>query len=276
MKFMKIQGTGNDFIYINCLNSNLECPERLATKICNRYYGVGADGIILVFSSKIADFKMKIYNKDGTEAEMCGNGIRGLGKYLYENKYTNKTNLEIETLAGIKNIKLKVKKGKVELIKVDMGSPNFVYDKHTYLPIIDAPLQIDNKILYYTPISMGNPHAVVFVKTLKGLDVKTLGEIIENHSDFENKTNVEFVEILDKENIKMRVWERGVGETLGCGTGASASVVACNMKGYTTNNVNVITKGGTVNIQWDKIKNSIYLTGKAEKIFDGNYECSYI
>lgn len=274
MEFTKIQGTGNDFIYINCLQHDLETPEHLAKKICNRYYGVGADGIILVLPSKIADFKMKIYNKDGSEAEMCGNGIRGLGKYLYDNGYSNQTSLIIETLAGIKKIELKVHNNKVLLVKVDMGSPKLVYENN--LPQVNIPLHFYKKTLYYTPVSMGNPHAVIFIKNLKNLDVEKFGKMVENHYDFENKTNVEFVEIVDEENIKMRVWERGVGETLGCGTGASASAVASHLLGHTTNNVFVKTKGGTVQINWNKNNNTVYLTGSVEKTFHGNYECGYV
>lgn len=275
MEFTKIQGTGNDFLYINCLKKDLENAKILATKICNRYYGVGADGIILVLPSNIADFKMKIYNKDGTEAEMCGNGIRGLGKYLYDHNLTKKTDLNIETLSGIKNIKLKIQKGKVDLVKVDMGSPNLIYDTDTYLPHTNLPIHFDKKILYYTPVSMGNPHAVIFVKNLNDLDIEKIGPMVENHSDFEHKTNVEFVEIVDKNNIKMRVWERGVGETLGCGTGACASVVASNLLNYTYDDVNVFSKGGMLKIKWNKSNNNIYMIGKAEKIFHGDYNYDF-
>lgn len=270
MEFVKIQGTGNDFVYINCLNKSLKNPEELAIKLCNRYYGIGADGIILVYPSKIADFQMKIYNQDGTEAEMCGNGIRGLGKYLYDGGYTKKLQLDIETLAGVKNIELKLKNNKVDLVKVDMGAPTFTY-KEADTILTNKPLYLDGKILYYTPISMGNPHAVIFVKNLNKLDIQKFGKFVENHSDFENKTNVEFIELIDKENINMRVWERGVGETLACGTGASASVVACNLLGYTADKVNVKTKGGIVKIHWDKINNSVYLIGQVEQVFTGQF-----
>lgn len=278
MKFSKIHGTGNDFIYISCLQSDIDDPSKLAIRICNRYYGVGADGIILILPSKVADYKMKIYNQDGTEAEMCGNGIRGLGKYLYDNGYTTKKSLEIETLAGIKHLDITVKDEAVDSIKVGMGKPGFPFTENEpcFKPRINIPLSIGGKTIYYTPISMGNPHAVIIVKDLDKLNIEKFGPVIENHKNFPKKTNVEFVQIIDRENIKMRVWERGVGETLACGTGASASVVATNLLGLTSTTVNVQTRGGDLKIEWDKSKNNINLAGKAEHVFNGNYECGYV
>jgi diaminopimelate epimerase len=275
MNFSKIQGTGNDFIYINCLQHDLEDPSRLAIRICNRYYGVGADGIILILPSKVADFKMKIYNSDGSEAEMCGNGIRGLGKYLYDNEITKKTSLNIETLAGIKTLELGLENNKVNAVKVSMGNPLFLYSD-SGKPVKASVLKINNRLVSYTPISMGNPHAVIIVENIEDFNIEKFGPLIENNEAFPAKTNVEFVEIIDRNNIKMRVWERGVGETLACGTGASASVVATNLLGYTSDNVNVKMRGGELIINWDKNKNTVYLAGKAEHVFNGTYECGYV
>jgi diaminopimelate epimerase len=256
----------------------LEDPSKLAVRICNRYYGVGADGIILVLPSKVADFKMSIYNPDGSEAEMCGNGIRGLGKYLFENNLTHKTELKIETLCGIKTLKMNIQNDKVENITVNMGKPGLLYtDKgeDALKVITDIPLKIENEIIHYTPVSMGNPHAVIIVNNLELLDIKKYGPLIEKNPKFPHRTNVEFVQVIDPKNIKMRVWERGVGETLACGTGASASVVATYLLGLTTNNVNVHLKGGKLKINW--VNNEcVYLNGKAEHVFNGKYDCSYV
>lgn len=263
--FCKMHGTGNDFVIINCLDNEFEYSLPILSKfLCDRHYGVGADGIILVLESEIADFKMRIFNQDGTEAEMCGNGIRCFAKYVYEEKLINLEEFSIETLAGIKNVKLKVEGDTVISVKVNMGEPDI--DNLKYI------IEIYGKQYEINPISMGNPHAVCFVKDVENCEIEKIGPILENYKYFPNKTNVEFVEIVDKENIKVRVWERGVGETNSCGTGACASAMIAIRRKYTNNKVNVQLTGGILKINYNKFDNTIELEGDAEKVFEGRIE----
>lgn len=263
--FCKMQGTGNDFVVINCIQNEFEYSlPVLAEFLCNRHIGVGADGIILIYESKIADFKMRIFNSDGTEAEMCGNGIRCFAKYVFEKNMTDKTEFSIETLAGIKKVKLELENQKVMSVRVNMGEPEI--DNIKYI------IEIEEKQYQVHPIGMGNPHAVCFVKNVDEFPVKKIGPILENYKYFPNKTNVEFVEILDGKNIKVRVWERGVGETNSCGTGACASsMIAINEK-FTEEKVTVHLKGGKLEVKYDKQKNTIELSGPAEIVFEGKIE----
>lgn len=283
IKFTKMQGLGNDYVYIDCTKHDIQNASNLAKIISNRHFGVGSDGLILIKNSKNADFKMQMFNSDGTEAEMCGNGIRCVGKYVFDKGLTDKTTLKIETLAGIKVLNLNVEKGKVKTIKVDMGEPILEY---SLIPAKDVKeykskekikfpkvnLDIEGNLKELTCVSMGNPHGIDFVNNVEKLNVKKYGAIIENDNHFPNKVNVEFVEILDKNNIKMRVWERGTGETLACGTGACASVVASFLNGYTQRNVNVKLLGGSLNIEWNKEDNHVYMTGEAREVFEGMFE----
>ncbi len=263
--FYKMQGTGNDFVLIDCLDNQFEYSlPVLAKYLCDRHYGVGADGIILVEESSTADFKMRIFNHDGTEAEMCGNGIRCLAKYVFEKNKIEKTEFSIETLAGIKSVKLELEGEKVISVTVNMGEVVLDYLKYI--------IEIDGKQFQVYPISMGNPHAVVFVKNVEEVEVEKIGPILENYKYFPNKTNVEFVQILDRKNIKVRVWERGVGETNSCGTGACASsMIAINEK-FTESEVTVDLKGGKLQSCYDKSENSIMLKGPAEIVFEGTIE----
>ena len=272
IKFTKMQGLGNDYVYIDATKENIENPSVLAKYISDRHFGVGSDGLILICPSDKADFRMRMFNSDGSEAEMCGNGIRCVGKFVYDKKLTDKTLVTIETKAGIKTLKLNVKDEKVDTVRVDMGTPILESEK---IPVItdeniaqNLRLNALDKSFDFTCVSMGNPHAVTVVDNVTDFDVKKYGSILEVNEVFPNKTNVEFVEIVDKDNIKMRVWERGTGETLACGTGACASAVACNLNGLTKNNVNVELLGGNLNIELGE-DNHVYMTGPAVTVFEG-------
>ena len=272
MEFTKMQGTGNDYIYIDAINQKIEKREELAIKLSDRHFGIGSDGIILICKSKKADFKMEIYNSDGSQAEMCGNGIRCFGKFLYDNKLTNKREIKIETKCGIKTVFLNIKNSLVSNVTVDMGAPIFEAKK---IPITiekeyikNYPLKVKEKIYNATCVSMGNPHTIIFTNNLEEINVKNDGKIIENSEYFPNKTNVEFAQILNRNTVKMYVWERGTGETLACGTGACATVVAGIINGYLERKSMVILKGGTLFVEWGK-NNKIYLTGDAVTVFKG-------
>ena len=272
IKFTKMHGLGNDYVYIDVTKENLENPSELSKYISDRHFGVGSDGLILIYPSDKADFRMRMFNSDGSEAEMCGNGIRCVGKFVYDKKLTDKTLVTIETKAGIKTLKLNVKDKEVDTVRVDMGIPIIESEK---IPVItdekiaqNLRLNALDKSFDFTCVSMGNPHAVTVVDNLSDFDVKKYGSILEVNEAFPNKTNVEFVEIKDPENIKMRVWERGTGETLACGTGACASVVACNLNGLTKRSVNVELLGGNLNIELGE-DNHVYMTGPAVTVFEG-------
>ena len=272
LRFTKMQGLGNDYVYIDATKSNIENPGELSKYISDRHFGVGSDGLILICPSDKADFRMRMFNSDGSEAEMCGNGIRCVGKFVYDKKLTDKTLVTIETKAGIKVLKLNVKDEEVDTVRVDMRTPILESEK---IPVItdeklaqNLKLNALDKSFNFTCVSMGNPHAVTIVDNVSDFDVKKYGSILEINEVFPNKTNVEFVEIKDPENIKMRVWERGTGETLACGTGACASVVACNLNGLTKNNVNVELLGGNLNIELGE-DNHVYMTGPAVTVFEG-------
>ena len=261
MKFTKMQGCGNDYVYINCFEENIQNPNELAIKMSNRNFGVGSDGLILVMPSNVADCRMRMFNSDGSEAEMCGNGIRCFAKYVYDEGFTQKEIIKIETLAGIKEVTfIKDKQNRIEKVKVNMGIPKIEEKKQIFL--FDEKMEIN-------VISMGNPHAIIFVDNVEHIDIEKYGSFIENHEIFPQKTNVEFVQILDKNLIKMRVWERGAGETLACGTGACASVVAGAINHLTRRKVKTLLTGGELEIEWEKETNEIYMTGIATKVFDG-------
>ena len=274
MHFTKMEGLGNDYIIFDCTKElKIDNPNELSKKLSNRHFGIGSDGIILIKNSNIADYMMDIYNKDGSRAEMCGNGIRCIGKYIYDKKLTTKNIITIETLAGIKELKLNIKNNKVDTITIDMGEPILNPISVPFIPqeknSQNISLIIKNKQFQLTCLSVGNPHAVTIIKNLKDFDVKAYGELIEKNNHFPNKTNVEFIEIQDKKNINMRVWERGNGETLACGTGASAVLVACVLNNLTDNLVNIHLQGGTLTIEWNKQNNHIYMEGPANIVYEG-------
>ena len=273
IKFTKMHGLGNDYVYIDAINQKIENESSLAKFVSNRHFGIGSDGLILICKSEVADFKMRMFNSDGSEAEMCGNGIRCVGKFVYDKGLTNKTTVKIETLAGIKTLILNIKEGKVETARVDMGEPILEAEKipviSTENPVKNLELEAENKKFKFTCVSMGNPHAITIVENTKEFDVEKYGKVLEVDKAFPKKANIEFVQIIDKENIKMRVWERGAGETLACGTGACATAVACNLNGLTGRKVNIELLGGTLNIEWNENDNHVYMTGPAVTVFDG-------
>lgn len=270
IKFTKMQGLGNDYVYIDAIHQNIENRTYLAQFVSNRNFGVGSDGLILVEKSDIADFKMTMFNSDGSQAEMCGNGIRCVAKFVYDKGLTDKTNLKIETLAGIKILLLNVKDGKVETVRVDMGEPIL---EPTKIPVMattnHVKIEAYDKKIDFTCVSMGNPHAVTIVDDVKNFDVKKYGKDIEVNKIFPQKANIEFAEIVDRNTIKMRVWERGTGETLACGTGSCATAVACALNGVTDRNVVIELLGGNLEIEWNENDNHVYMTGPAVTVFEG-------
>ena len=286
LEFTKMQGIGNDYVYIDCTKKELEKPEKISQIVSYRHFGIGSDGLILILNSKVADFKMEIYNADGSQAEMCGNGIRCVAKFVYDKGLTEKTKLKIETLAGIKELELNVENGKVKTVKVDMGEPILEAEKiPVYIDekmksegitptsvIKNLKLEAYNQNFTFTCVSMGNPHAITFIDNVEKFDVKKFGSVFEVAKAFPKKSNIEFVEIVDKENINMRVWERGSGETMACGTGSCASVVACILNNKTSNKVKVHLLGGELYIEWNKENNHIYMTGPAEIVFEGKID----
>ena len=286
LEFTKMQGIGNDYVYIDCTKKELENPEKISQIVSDRHFGIGSDGLILILNSKIADFKMEIYNADGSQAEMCGNGIRCVAKFVYDKGLTDKTKIKIETLAGIKELELNVENGKVKTVKVDMGEPILEAEKiPVYIDekmkaegitptsvIKNLKLEAYNQNFIFTCVSMGNPHAITFIDDVEKFDVKKFGSVFEVAKAFPKKSNIEFVEIIDKENINMRVWERGSGETMACGTGSCASVVACILNNKTSNKVKVHLLGGEIYIEWNKENNHIYMTGPAEIVFEGKID----
>ena len=279
IKFTKMEGLGNDYVYIDATHQELDNVQDLAKFVSNRNFGIGSDGLILIKNSQKADFRMQMFNSDGSEAEMCGNGIRCVGKFVYDKGLTKKKELTIETLAGIKSLKLNVEKEKVKTVEVDMGEPILeakeipvknakefkIKDKTFY----KVNLEIDKDLRQLTCVSMGNPHGVDFVEDVSSIDIEKVGSMVECDEHFPNKVNAEFIEIVDKNHIKMRVWERGAGETLACGTGACASVVASTLNGYTDRKVEVELLGGKLDIYWNKENNHVYMTGPATTVFEG-------
>jgi len=274
MKFTKMQGCGNDYIYINCFDENVDDPNTLAVQMSERHFGVGSDGLVLICPADEADFRMRMFNSDGSESEMCGNAIRCVGKYVYDRGLTNKTQISIITLAGIKYLDLHLgNDGTVESATVDMGEPILkaadipvISDK---APVIDEEIQILDKSFKFTCVSMGNPHAVTYIDDVSGFDVEKYGKVAEVDKHFPRKVNVEFVEKVTDDFLKMRVWERGAGETWACGTGTCATVVASIMKGLCKRTTTVQLLGGKLTIEWRESNNHVYMTGPAEYSFDG-------
>ena len=273
IKFTKMHGLGNDYVYMDAIHQHIENESSLAQFVSNRNFGIGSDGLILICKSEKADFKMRMFNSDGSEAEMCGNGIRCVGKFVYDKGLTNKTQVTIETLAGIKTLELHIKEGKVETVKVDMGEPILDPKEIPVIsneePVKNLKLKAEDKEFTFLCVSMGNPHAITIVEKTEDFDVEKYGKVLEIDKAFPNKTNVEFIEIVDKNHINMRVWERGAGETLACGTGACASVVACVLNEKTDRHVYVKLLGGTLEIEWNKQDNHVYMTGPAVTVFEG-------
>lgn len=273
MKFTKMQGCGNDYVFIDCFAERLGDIAAFARFVSNRNFGVGSDGLICIGPSDNADFKMEMYNSDGSPAQMCGNGIRCLAKYVYDKGLTDKSEITVETGNQIKRLLLNIKDREIESVRVDMGSPEL---RPQFIPIAEHGINFINRSViangreyFLTAVNVGNPHAVTFVDEVDNYDVQTIGPMFENHPLFPERVNVEFVQLIDRKTLKMRVWERGSGETLACGTGATAAVVAAILNGFTDNKVKVILRGGELFIEWDRENDKIYMTGPAVTVFDG-------
>ena len=282
MKFTKMQGIGNDYVYINCFEETVKDPSAVARFVSDRHFGIGSDGLILIRPSQVADCEMDMYNLDGSQGAMCGNGIRCVAKYVFDHGIVNKTSISIATKSGIKYVDLTVKDGKASLIRVNMGSPIL---QATQIPVvadteqvIDAPIQVDGQECHYTAVSMGNPHAIVYVEDTDSLDLAKIGPSFENHVNFPDRINTEFVQVLDEHTVKMRVWERGSGETLACGTGACAVAVASILNGHVSPDTPVTVKllGGDLQIFWNRSENLVYMTGPAVTVFDGQIDLSFL
>lgn len=276
MEFTKMQGCGNDYVYVNGFENKIDNPNKLSEIVSDRHFGIGSDGLIVINPSEKADFKMSMYNADGSEGKMCGNGIRCVAKYVYDNKMTDKTTITVETLSGIKTLELNVKNDKVETVKVNMGTPILlpkdvpvVSDKDK---VVDEPIVIDDKEYRITCVSMGNSHAITFIENTDDLKIETIGPKFENNPIFPDRVNTEFIQVLDRNTVKMRVWERGSGETFACGTGACATVVACVLNGLTDNKVTVKLLGGDLFIEYNREENTVYMTGPAKVSFTGKIE----
>lgn len=273
MKFTKMHGLGNDYVYVNCFEEKIDNPPAVARFVSDRHFGIGSDGLIMINPSKTADFEMEMYNADGSRGEMCGNGIRCVAKYVYDYGLTDKTQISVETLGGIKYLDLIVEDGKVSLVKVDMGKPELEADLIPIISereqVIDEPIEVDGKEYHMTGVSMGNPHAVIYVDDVKGLDLEKIGPKFENHERFPKRINTEFVHCIDRQTVEMRVWERGSGETLACGTGACAVAVSSILNNLTDTQVTVKLLGGDLQIEWDREKDRVFMTGPATVVFDG-------
>lgn len=273
MKFTKMQGCGNDYVYVNCFEEKLEHPAELAKRVSNRNFGIGSDGLICICPSEVADVKMVMYNADGTQSQMCGNGIRCVGKYTYDYGIVKKEKITVETLAGIKVLQFEIKDDKVERVTVDMGVPVILAKEIPVVAeeetVIAKPVSVLGTEYGITCVSMGNPHAVTFVEDTKAIDIETVGPEFEHHPMFPERVNTEFIQVLSKTEINMRVWERGSGETLACGTGACASVYACMLNGLTGNEVLVHLLGGDLFIRIDEETGHVFMTGPAVTVFDG-------
>lgn len=283
MKFTKMHGCGNDYIYVNCFQETIEDFSETAIRVSDRHFGIGSDGLIAICPSDLADCKMRMFNSDGSEGKMCGNAIRCVAKYVYDNKLVHKTTITVETLSGIKTLELHVADDKVQTVVVDMGEPSLdpavipmSIPNHTETIAIQVPIQITldgcQQDYAITGVSMGNPHGVIFVDDVHTLNLEKIGPLFEHHPYFPDRVNTEFVHVIDRQQIDMRVWERGSGETLACGTGSCASVMACIVNGYTDHEVTVHLLGGDLQIRYDEATNHIFMTGPATTICTGEID----
>lgn len=275
MKFTKMQGCGNDYVYVNGFVEKIaaEAKPDIVRRLSDRHFGIGGDGVIFINPSEIADFEMEMFNADGSRSQMCGNGIRCVAKYVYDYGLTDKTSLTIESFGAIKYIDLTVENGKVSLVKVNMGAPILNAKDVPVLSeneqVIDEEIEVEGKTYRMTCVSMGNPHAIVYMDDVKNLDIDKVGPYFENHKRFPERVNTEFVRVIDRNTVEMRVWERGTGETLACGTGCCAIAVSCILNGLTEDKVTVKVLGGELLCEWDREENLVYMTGPAVTVFDG-------
>lgn len=278
MKFTKMQGCGNDYVYVNGFVEKLDSDAKpdIVRRLSDRHFGIGGDGVIFINPSEIADFEMEMFNADGSRSQMCGNGIRCVAKYVYDYGLTDKTSLTIESFGAIKYIDLTIENGKVSMVKVNMGAPILAAKDVPVLSeneqVIDEEIEVEGKTYRMTCVSMGNPHAIVYMNDVKNLDIDKIGSFFENHKRFPERVNTEFVRVIDRNTVEMRVWERGTGETLACGTGCCAIAVACCLNGLTDNRVTVKVLGGELLCEWDREANLVYMTGPAVTVFDGEIE----
>lgn len=282
MKFTKMHGIGNDYVYVNCFKEVVKDPAAVARFVSDRHFGIGADGLILIKPSDIADCEMDMYNLDGSQGAMCGNGIRCVAKYVFDYGIVNKTSISIATRSGIKYLDLSVKDGRVSMVKVNMGSPILTASQIPVVSskeeVIDEPLEVEGTTYRITAVSMGNPHAIVYMDDVDSLEIDKIGPAFENHIAFPDRVNTEFVKVIDSHTVQMRVWERGSGETLACGTGACAVAIASILNGLTdgTQPVTVKLLGGNLQIFWDRQENLVYMTGPASTVFDGEIDLSFL
>ncbi|NCA98891.1 MAG: diaminopimelate epimerase [Clostridia bacterium] len=272
--FTKMHGAGNDYIYINAIAQPVADPENLAVRLSDRHFGIGGDGIVLIKPSRTADFFMDMYNADGSRGKMCGNAIRCVAKYVHDRRLTDKTTLEIETLSGIKTLELHLDDNRqVATVTVNMGAPIFTPDqilvRFAGEKMIEAPVEVDGQTYKLTSVSMGNPHTVIFITDVKDLDLARIGPSFEHLPIFPDRVNTEFCEVIDRQTLRMRVWERGSGETLACGTGACATLAAAVVTGRADRKARLELTGGTLDIEWDETSNDLFMTGPAEFVFDG-------
>ena len=282
MKFAKMHGIGNDYVYVNCFEETVEDPAAVARFVSDRHFGIGSDGLILIKPSEAADCEMDMYNLDGSQGAMCGNGIRCVAKYAYDYGIVHKTQISVATRSGIKYLDLTVKDGKVSQVKVNMGAPILTASQIPVVSekeeVINEPLEVNGETYYITAVSMGNPHAIVYMTDVDHLDIEKIGPSFENHVAFPDRVNTEFVEVLDEHTVKMRVWERGSGETLACGTGACAVAVASILNERVDGDKPVTVKllGGDLEIYWNRQENLVYMTGPATTVFDGEIDLSFL
>lgn len=277
MKFTKMHGLGNDYVFVNCFQEFVPNPSHAARLVSHRHLGIGADGLVLILPSRKADFEMRMFNADGSEAQMCGNAIRCVGKYVYDHGMTKSRNITVDTPAGIKTLELHLNTaGRVDLVKVDMGEPVLLpKDIPVNSPLekfIDQPVQVGDSVFRVTCVSMGNPHAISFVEDVTNFPIETVGPLMENHPLFPQRTNAEFVQVIDKTRLKMRVWERGTGETMACGTGACAVLVASCLNGVSDRRAVIELPGGELMIDWDIQSNHVFKTGSATFVFSGEVD----
>lgn len=275
MHFTKMHGIGNDYIYVNCLEENVRNPQELAQQMSRRHFGVGSDGLVLICPSDVADFQMRMFNADGSESEMCGNAARCIGKYVYERGLTDKTELSLLTGGGLRQLLLRVEGGKVRTVQVNMGSPELAPGQiPVQLPgeiVMGYRLEMGSTTFSIHCVSMGNPHCVIFVRDPDDVDLGIWGPLLENHRIFPNRTNVEFAHVIDREHIIMRTWERGAGETLACGSGACAVLVASVLTGAANREAEITLRGGKLQVHWSPDDNQVYQEGPAEFVFDGEW-----
>lgn len=278
INFTKMQGCGNDYVYISGFTEKIPLEKKpdFVRRMSDRHFGIGGDGVIFVNPSELADFEMEMYNADGTRAEMCGNGIRCVAKFVYDKGLTDKTEITVESFGQVKYLRLFTENGRVKQVRVDMGEPVLRAEE---IPVVCGSeqavaeaIEVEGREYKMTCVSMGNPHAVVYMEDVADLEIEKAGPFFENHPRFPRRVNTEFVKVLDRNTVEMRVWERGSGETLACGTGCCAVAVACVLNGLTERRVTVKVLGGALEIEWDEANNRVYMTGPAETVFEGCVE----